>query len=141
MKIDIELSDNPYVTSQEKGINWAQRRVYEKVEVTRLKNEYKARIYQYMKVHKLAVPCLKGAVRLSVDYYFKTVDRKSWGKLKITKPDNDNTVKSLQDVLADLGFFYSGDQQVAQLVVTKRWASNARVLINIEEVDSDLFGT
>lgn len=141
MTIEFELTDNPYVTAQEKGINWAQRRVYEKPEVLAMKNEYKARIMQYLRVNKLEVPHFEGACKLKVCFYFKTVNRRAWGCFKESKPDNDNAVKGLCDCLGDLGFFTSGDQQVCDLRVMKFWASTARVRIEIEEVRRDLYRT
>ena len=141
MVIEFELTDNPYVTTQEKGINWRARSVYEKHEVRAMKDEYKTRIRQYLRANGLEVPRLEGTVALKVCFYFKTIDRRSWGCLKETKPDNDNAVKGLQDCLADLGFFHSGDQQVADLHVLKFWASSARVRIESEEVRRDLFRT
>ena len=53
MVIEFELTDNPYVTTQEKGINWNARRVYEKPEVMAMKNEYKTRIRQYMRANNI----------------------------------------------------------------------------------------
>ena len=139
MVIEFELTDNPYVTTQEKGINWNARRVYEKPEVLAMKNEYKTRIRQYMRANGLEIPHYEGAVSLKVYFYFKTVNRRSWGCFKESKPDCDNAVKGLMDCLGDLGFFNAGDQQVADLHVLKFWASNARVHIEIEEVRRDLY--
>jgi Holliday junction resolvase RusA-like endonuclease len=137
MKIDIELADNPTVTSQEKGINWAARKVYEKPEVNAQRYEYAARIKQYCRVFNVARPCYEGPVALTVTFYFKTVNRLSWGKYKMSKPDCDNAVKLLQDTLGDLGFFAGGDQQVADLHVIKKWGSKARVIIELEEVNNE----
>lgn len=141
MTLDFDLSRNPYVTTQEKGINWNTRRVYEKEEVAAMKNEYRARIMQYMRAYKLKTPCFRGPVALEVVFSFKTADRRLWGCLKETKPDADNAIKGLQDVLGELGFFHGGDQQVADLHVIKLWASNARVKITIKEVRRDIFRT
>lgn len=139
MVIEFELTTNPYVTSQEKGINWAQRRVYEKPEVMAMKNEYKTRIRQYMRVRGFETPHFEGSVALKVYFYFKTVNKKAWGCFKESKPDCDNAVKGLTDCLGDLGFFNNGDQQVVDLHVLKFWASTAQVRIEIEEVRRDLF--
>lgn len=139
MIIEFELANNPYVTSQEKGINFNQRKVYEKPEVAAMRYEYALQIRRVLRLRGEDVPTFQKAVRLKVTFYFKTADRRAWGRLKVSKPDCDNAIKLLQDVMADLGFFVGGDQQVAVLVVKKFWASSARVKIDVEEVSDDIY--
>lgn len=138
MIIDFELTTNPYVTSQEKGINFEQRKVYEKPEVQAMRYEYAMQVKRSLRVQDIKAPRFDKAVALKVDFYFKTVNKRSWGQLKVSKPDCDNAVKLLQDVLADLGFFAGGDQQVAVLEVRKFWGSASRVHIDISEVPYDI---
>lgn len=141
MIIKFELTDNPYVTSQEKGVSYQGGRIhfYEKKEVIAMRNEYAARIKRHMRVNSIEPPRYKGSVALKVIFCYKTSERKKWGCLKSTKPDNDNAVKLLQDVLADLEFFSTGDQQIADLRVAKFWGEKATVCIEVEEVASDIY--
>lgn len=141
MMIKLELMDNPYVTSQEKGVSYQNGRIhfYEKKEVIAMRNEYTTCIKRYMRVNGIEPPKFKGSVKLKVVFCYKTTERKKWGHLKSTKPDNDNAVKLLQDVLADLEFFETGDQQIADLRVAKFWGEKATVCIEIEEVASDIY--
>lgn len=130
----IYLPDNPNVTSQEKGFNKFTGQFYTKTEVTNLKNTYYHEIRKVMFVNKLTVPRYKGAVRLKTTFTFASSVKKNWGLYKLSKPDCDNMVKALQDVLGDMDFFETGDQQVVDLQVIKLWGSKPSVEIEIEEV-------
>ena len=46
-------------------------------------------------------------------------------------------MKLVLDVLADLGFFAVGDQQVSLLSVGKFWSEKPYIYIQIEEVAAD----
>ena len=130
----IYLPDNPNVTSQEKGFNKFTGQFYTKTEVTNLKNTYYHEIRKAMFVNKLTVPRYTGAVRLKTTFTFASSVKKNWGLYKLSKPDCDNMVKALQDVLGDMDFFETGDQQVVDLQVIKLWGSKPSVEIEIEEV-------
>lgn len=139
MIIKFELNDNPYATSQEKGIRvvGGKPHFYEKPEVLNMRYVYEIAIRRYMRVYNLHIPHYTGAIALKVIFTFKTPERRKWGLLKTTKPDNDNAVKLLQDVLAEeLGFH---DAQIATLNVAKFWGEKAGVCIEIEEVPIDLY--
>lgn len=141
MEIKFPLEVNPTVTSQEKGVRviGGYARFYTKPEVMRQKEIYAYKIKNEVRKLGGTIPQLKGTVKLKVEFGYATPERKKWGCLKVTKPDNDNAVKLLIDVLADLGFFEVGDQQIAILEVTKRWSDKPSVWIDIREVSSELF--
>ena len=134
MRFTIYLPDNPNVTSQEKGFNRLTGQFYTKTEVTNLKNTYYHEIRKVMFVNKLTAPRYTGAVRLKATFTFASSVKKNWGLYKLSKPDCDNMVKALQDVLGDMDFFETGDQQVVDLQVIKLWGSKPSVEIEIEEV-------
>lgn len=137
--IKFELSDNPYTTSQEKGVTVRNGyvRFYEKDEVAKMRQEYTQRIRRFIRVNNIDVPDFKDTLKLKVIFCFRIQERRKWGCLKATKPDCDNAVKLLQDVLAEeLGF---QDQQIAELQVAKFWAEKPTVCIEIEEVACDLY--
>jgi len=52
---------------------------------------------------------------------------------RTTKPDLDNLVKGLIDVMADLHFFDEGDQQVAELKLSKFRGETPGIAIRISE--------
>jgi Holliday junction resolvase RusA-like endonuclease len=137
VKIKIFLPENPTVTSQEKGFNRYTGQFYTKTEVMALKNTYHFEIRRALAINKVATPKFKGPVRLKVIFTFSTSTKRTWGMFKTTKPDCDNCVKALQDVLGDMGFFEVGDQQVCDLQVIKKWGDKPSVEIEIEEVTND----
>lgn len=130
--IKVPLEENLKGTAQQKGETIRGGRIhhYEKasVKATRelltwgIKSNCKEQIVPFV-----------GPVSLGVTFVFTNKTRKSWGQPKDAKPDCDNLVKLLQDVLADLGFFEIGDQQVSHLEVRKRWGETPCVYIHIAE--------
>lgn len=133
----------PTVTAQEKGetIKYTFKNGrsvpyishYEKPAVQDARDWWKANILETMRTMPTPRP-YEGPVKLSIDFCFMAKKKKDFGKPKETKPDLDNTVKLVQDVLADLGFFSVGDQQIADLHVRKFWDEIPHILIDIEEV-------
>lgn len=130
----IPLDENPKGTAQEKGVVSRGGRVhhYEKPEVLKMRHIYYMAIKQEIMRQKLAfyLPIM-GAVALDVSFHYQTPKKKLWGQPKETKPDCDNMVKLLQDVLADLGFFAVGDQQVTHLTVRKYWAERPEIHVKV----------
>ena len=78
ININFELSENPTITSQEKGYNRYSGQFYTKDEVKQLKYEYAINIRRYMSVNKIETPRFKGAVRLTVIFGFSSSNRKNW---------------------------------------------------------------
>lgn len=153
MKIRLQLTDNPpTVTSQEKGetikYKWIFRNGkrmsipyihhFEKPEVARARSFYTGRILIEMKKNKLKPPRFEGPCRGKIIFGFKARRKKDIGKLKDTKPDCDNMNKLLQDVLADIGFFEVGDQQIGDLRVIKVWSEEPFIEIDIQEASEAL---
>lgn len=138
-------SNIPTVTAQEKGeairYKFQSGKMvpfvshYEKPAVVAARNWFSVNILRTLKHNKLPIPKYEGAVRLSIDLFYQTNVKKKFGKEKETKPDLDNTVKLIQDVMADLGFFTVGDQQVVDLHVRKFWDEVPHLIISIEEVN------
>lgn len=148
MLIYIPLTeDPPTVTSQEKGetikYKWIVRngrRVsvpyihhFEKPTVAKARSFYTGKILIEMKKNKLKPPRFEGPCQAKITFGFKARRKKDIGKLKDTKPDCDNMNKLLQDVLADIGFFKVGDQQIGDLRVIKMWADKPFIEIEIQE--------
>ena len=50
-----------------------------------------------------------------------------------TRPDCDNLLKLVKDVLTDLAYWHD-DSQVARLVFTKIWCDNPHITINIKNI-------
>lgn len=134
MRIYFELPKNPKGTAQEKGTAIVKGKIhhYEKKNVREMRERYHHEIWAYMYKNKILAPHYDGAVSLKVTFTHSTKTKSAWGTPKITKPDLDNEVKLLIDVLADLGFFTVGDQQITFLLLRKLWGKKPSVEIEIE---------
>ena len=139
MVIEFYLEENPKGTAQQKGESVSNGRIhhFEKANVRKMRQIYKEKILHEMERDSIKAPLIEGPVFLSVDFYFSIKDKKKQNKWKDTKPDLDNSVKLLQDVLSDLGFFAKGDEQVACLVLHKFWSVRPRVKIEISPIVED----
>lgn len=74
-----------------------------------------------------------GAVRLITKWCFPK-GKQPDGKYKTTKPDTDNMIKMLKDVMTDLGF-WTDDSLVASEITEKFWAEIPGIYIKIEELE------
>lgn len=74
----------------------------------------------------------EGPIKLTVSFSFSTDDKKKWGTPKTTRPDTDNMIKALKDVLTAAGF-WKDDSQVYFETVNKIWAADGRIRVIIEE--------
>ena len=76
-------------------------------------------------------------IRLMVCLYFNiSKPKKLWGKYKTTRPDCDNYVKEIKDIMTDLKF-WNDDAQVVDLRVIKRYSEKATIYISMEELDDE----
>lgn len=76
-------------------------------------------------------------IRLVVCLYFDiSKPKKLWGKYKTTRPDCDNYVKEIKDVMTKLKF-WNDDAQVVDLRVIKRYSEKATIYISLEELDDE----
>jgi Holliday junction resolvase RusA-like endonuclease len=84
---------------------------------------------------------LSGPLKLQVDFVFpwrkcETKRRRSWLKLPNDKrPDCDNLVKLVADVLTKLRF-YGDDGQVSTLIVSKSWGDRVGISVGIESIQT-----
>ena len=89
-----------------------------------------------MKRYKPDKPSEK-PIRLTVILYFDVKQpRKLWGTYKTTKPDCDNYVKEIKDVMTDLGF-WKDDNQVVDLHIIKYYAEKGTIFIRLEELENE----
>ena len=74
-----------------------------------------------------------GAIRVVVKWLFPITGKHQDGEYKITKPDCSNSIKLLEDVMTDLGF-WEDDRLISSLIVEKLWAARPGIYICIEEL-------
>lgn len=76
-------------------------------------------------------------IRLTINLFFDIKNKKLWGQYKATRPDCDNYVKELTDVMTQEKFWHD-DAQVVELHVTKQYAEKAEIHITVEELKGGL---
>ena len=132
----------PRATSQEKGEAIRYKRVgdkilpyidhYRKPKVQALRNELTLKMKRYRPQQTSEKP-----IRLTVILYFDIkAPKKLWGTYKTTKPDCDNYVKEIKDVMTDLGF-WNDDNQVVDLRVIKYFSEKGHIYIRLEEIEDE----
>lgn len=145
MKIDFYLhfeEGMPKHTAQEKGERIGYRFIggkkipyidhYRKPEVQATRNQLTLMMKKYRPKQPSDRP-----IRLVVCLYFNiSKPKKLWGKYKTTRPDCDNYVKEIKDVMTDLKF-WNDDAQVVDLRVIKRYSEKATIYIRLEELDDE----
>ena len=83
------------------------------------------------------VPEIKftGATRLMVKWLFPITGKHKAGDYKITKPDTDNLIKMLKDVMTDLNF-WTDDAIVCSEINEKFYNDITGLYITIQDLDS-----
>lgn len=129
--IKVPLEENFKGTAQQKGETIRNGKIihFEKKNVSNARSILAWGIKA--NCHEQIVP-FEGAVFLRVTFVYSIKDRKKWGQPKTSRPDCDNLVKLLQDVLTDL-CFYKDDSQITHLEVRKMYGENPCVYVHMEE--------
>lgn len=132
----------PKGTAQQHGERIAYKRIggrlvpyiehYRKANVQLARNMFTVKMKPYRPKHPSERP-----IKLLVCLYFDiSKPKKLWGKYKTTRPDCDNYVKEIKDVMTDLKF-WNDDAQVVDLRVVKRYSEKATIYISMEELDDE----
>ena len=134
-----EACEPPTVTHHHKGVRTIKlgggkfaSRMYDKPELVAAR-DFWASLFMN---HRPPAP-LTGALRLTIDLTFGwRKDDPKWKRElgwwpSTTKPDNSNSLKTIEDTLKRL-LFFKDDNQVAEAVVTKRHGNNPGVRVRIE---------
>ena len=117
----------PTKTHQEKRIDWTHRRVYEDNTLYAVR----AKLSDAVGSHRPDQP-YTGAVRLITKWCFPRGKHPS-GTYRTTKPDTDNLVKLLKDVMTQ-NRFWTDDALVASEIIEKFWAEVPGIYVCIEEL-------
>ena len=78
-----------------------------------------------------------GAVQLVTKWCFPISGKHYDGEYRTTKPDTDNLVKLLKDVMTGLRF-WRDDAQVASEVIEKFWAATPGLFVQILQLEEDI---
>lgn len=128
MTLYLDLETNPIGTAQQTGqmVRGGYIHHYVKKNVAKQKAIYENAILEALDGRE--PPMFEEAVYLDITFYYQIKQPKRWGQWKTSKPDLDNSVKSLQDVMTRMGF-WKDDSQIALLKLKKRLSEHPGILI------------
>lgn len=120
----------PTKTHQEKKVHIVKGKpvFYEPAEL----REVRLKLRAYLSLNKPDEK-LSGALRLIVKWLFPIKGKHTNGEYKITRPDTDNLIKLLKDVMTEVGF-WNDDAQIASEINEKFYADIPGIYIRIEEI-------
>ena len=123
----------PRATAQQKGeavrytrSGQAYIQHYKKEKVKALHNEFAYRLKRYAP----PVPS-EDPIRLIVFLGFDVKEKMLWGKYKTTRPDGDNYIKEIKDVMTEIGF-WKDDAQVVDERIVRTYAEKGSITIQVE---------
>lgn len=121
----------PSKTHQEKQVRVVKGKpvFYEPAELKAVRTKLEAHLAKHIPEEKYT-----GPVRLMTKWCFPITADHSDGQFKTTKPDTDNMVKTLKDVMTKLGY-WKDDSLVASEIIEKFWAAVPGIYIRIEELE------
>lgn len=105
--------------------------VYESAELKAVRAKYEACLAGHVPDRML-----QGPLRLITKWCFPLSGKHRDGEYKTTKPDTDNLVKMVKDVMTDL-HYWKDDAQVASEIIEKFWAKMPGLYVYIEELSDD----
>lgn len=126
----IPMKNVPTKTHQEKQVRVVNGKpmFYEPTELLAVRQKLEAHLAKYVPEEKYT-----GPVRLMTKWCFPN-GKHPPGTYKTTKPDTDNMVKTLKDVMTKLGYWVD-DSLVASEIIEKFWADVPGIYIRIEDLE------
>ena len=129
MRIEIFLKGQPARVTHQSGTRYPRRGRPYKTKALMVYERY----LQYGLALYRPAKAISGPVKLSVKFGFQAGRKKDAGKWKTTKPDTDNMIKTVKDILTDLNFWLD-DAQVTHETCLKFWTDQPGIEITIEEL-------
>lgn len=120
----------PTVTHQEKQVHVVNGKpvFYEPSELKAARAKLKAHLGRHIPDDKFT-----GPVRLTTWWCFPISGTHQNGEYKTSRPDTDNLVKLLKDVMTEL-HFWKDDAQVVSEVIEKYWAEVPGIYVKVESL-------
>lgn len=120
----------PTVTHQEKQVHVVNGKpvFYEPEELKAARAKLLAHLGQHVPKERYI-----GPVRLITKWCFPVLGKHQNGEYKTSKPDTDNLVKLLKDVMTEL-HFWKDDAQVASEITEKFWSDLPGIYVKVESL-------
>lgn len=121
----------PTVTHQQKKVHVVNGKpqYYEPATLKDARQKFSAHLAAYVPEKKLT-----GPIRLLTKWCYTATEKHKNGEYKITKPDTDNMIKLLKDVMTGLGYWID-DAQVASEITEKFWSEQPGLYVRIEQLE------
>lgn len=120
----------PTCTHQEKKVHVVNGKpiYYEPPELKTAREKLRAHLGRH-----IPDEIFSGPVRLTTWWCFPIKSKHKNGEYRTSKPDTDNLVKLLKDVMTEL-HFWTDDAQVASEVIEKYWADIPGIYVKVESL-------
>lgn len=120
----------PKGTSQMKRVNHRSGRFFEGKELQEARAAYEDRLRPFAPDQPF-----DGPVKVSIGFGYFVKNIKLRGKPKTSRPDADNLVKLVLDVMTKIGY-WNDDSQIVELTIMKHWAigNEANLYVHVREV-------
>lgn len=132
MTLYLDLDENPTGTAQQTGQRVVHGRIHHYIRgnVQKQKDIFRACITEALSDLGREAPHYEGPVFVSIHFYYQIKQKKLWGSWKDTRPDVDNSVKGLLDVMTKMRF-WNDDSQICKLHIDKTYSEKPGILIDI----------
>lgn len=127
--IEAVLPIQPARVTHQSGTRFAQGHSYKSKPLKEWEQTLEKELREYVPNQPITQ-----AIELAVCFAFRCKSKKQHGQPKTTKPDTDNMVKTLKDVMTGMGF-WEDDALVAVEHVRKIWSREPYIAITVQEVD------
>lgn len=122
------LPGEPERVTHQSGTRYAKGRTYKSARL----RKWEKRLMDGMKPYCPERP-IEGPVLLYVSFGFRARRKKDLFTWKITRPDTDNQLKTVKDVMTKMGFWHDDAQVVIELS-TKAWVDDPGIVIQVEQI-------
>ncbi|WP_349769907.1 RusA family crossover junction endodeoxyribonuclease [Hungatella sp.] len=118
------------MTHQEKQVHVVNGKpvFYEPAELKAARAKLRAHLGRHIPDERMT-----GPLRLTTWWCFPIKGKHKDGEYKTSRPDTDNLVKLLKDVMTEL-HFWGDDAQVACEVICKYWAERPGIYVKVESL-------
>lgn len=127
-RIEIWIPGQPARVTHQSGTRYANRRTYKTKALQEWERYLEASLKDFIPENPL-----EGPIELRVGFGFQAKRKKDVGAWKETKPDTDNSIKTLKDVMTRMGF-WTDDAQVTYEVCRKFWTDSPGITIAVSSL-------
>ena len=129
MTFYLDLENNPTGTAQQTGqmVRGGKIHHFVKKNVRNQKAIYEKKILEALDDEP---PHFTGPVAVKIHFYYAIKQKKLWGQWKTSRPDVDNSVKSLLDVMTHLDF-WEDDSLICRLDISKTYSEHPGIHIEV----------